>query len=117
MKIDVRVLVLVEQLPGLAPVSVWFLVVGDLMQEASGLVPPPALLHRTAHQAGRREVQDASGGQIGELGHADGGVLVAGCIPLVSINGVVGDQLVDAACQITLWTQEANDAHTKQMDQ
>lgn len=118
MDIDVLMVVVVEQLPGLVLVLVRSLLVGDLMQEALGFLSPPALLHRAAHQAGRREVQDASGGQIGELGHADGQVFVTVSTLLLSINEeITGDQLVDGTCQITLCTQEANDAHAKQMDQ
>lgn len=60
----------------LTPLTLVFMVIPvcDLMEETVGLLSPFPLLCRAADQAGRREVQDASGSQSRELRHADGQV-------------------------------------------
>lgn len=60
----------------LTPLMLVFMVIPvcDLMEEAVRLHSPSPLLCRAADQAGRGQVQDASGSQSRELRHADGQV-------------------------------------------
>lgn len=85
---------------------VWvrFIPVGDCVKQVLRFLKPSALLHSVADQAGRREIQDASGSQSRELGQADGHIHLA-------------NQLVDGACQVTLCAQAAHHAQAQRRKQ
>lgn len=85
-------------------VGVRFLPVGDCVKQVLRFLKPSALLHSVADQAGRREIQDASGSQSRELGQADGHIHLA-------------NQLVDGACQVTLCAQAAHHAQAQRRKQ
>lgn len=59
------------------------------------LVSPRPVLWRVADQLGRCEVQDGSGSESRELSHADGYVCLPSSGFILSVDGVVAEQLVD----------------------
>lgn len=70
----------------------------DFVQETFGLLSPPPLPYSGAHQAGRSQVQDAAGGEVGELSYADGYVFSAFSSFILSVDGVIAEELVDGVC-------------------
>ena len=67
-------------------VSMLVLLMGEFMKETFGLLSPPPLPHRAAHQAGGGEVEHTPGSHISELRHTDG------------ISSSIADQLVNGIC-------------------
>lgn len=59
---------------------------------------PSPLAHRGADQVGRWEVQDAPGGESRELRHTDGHIFPCSSSVILSVDGVIADQLVNGTC-------------------
>lgn len=93
----VLVVVVVVRLSLLVPVFMVILTCA-FVEETFSLLSPPPLPHGGAHPAGRGKVQDASGSESSELRDTDGHISSTSSSFILSVGGVVADQLVNGVC-------------------